>query len=196
MVSILNELCFDPQSWLDLSAQLKRPLVILSPDSSSKDETESILNREHYSSNYELLNFTDLLATENSDYRRLSSFLNSDEIDKALVVIKYFFSISFGKPDFPNGVFILIRAPGVATMLHKHTLDVIQNAGPQQVYWWNESGTLPKFWFEIENEKHFWPASLDETNRYELDTKVPHAGEVSSEFTIFFITFGRTFADQ
>ena len=195
MASILEGLSFESKNWLDLSSHLMKPLVVLSPNSLGKEETLEILANNHYSPNYDLLYYTEL-ATDDSPARKiLAPHLGSAEIQKALTAIDHLLSISSGDPSNPNGVFILIRAPGVATMLHKHTLDVIQNAGPQRVYWWSKSKNLPKFWFESEGETILWPTSLNETNCYELDTKTAHAGEATSDFTIFFITFGRTFKD-
>jgi hypothetical protein len=191
--TILSELSFDEKKWSQLHHSLKCPLVVLTDESKGVSDCLKILNAHHYSNNYKVLKQTELFDKTTDQALTLFQMLGEAELKKAKEVFDFLLTNSAPIHDTVNGVFILIKPPGVETKTHIHTLDAQQFCPPQRVFWWSPGKTLPTFWFEKNNEKIFWDQDLNSTNYYELNSRIPHGGVPSKHFTIYFITFGRTF---
>jgi hypothetical protein len=90
----------------------------------------------------------------------------------------------------PHGMSFFLNLKDLATPLHNHPFDSINDSGPQLVVWSNEKNRLPQFWFEEKGERQYWP-DLSKSNVYCVDGKYKHAGESFSCSTIYLISFCR-----
>lgn len=192
---ILEKIEFDEAVWDMVSQKMKCPIVILGPESKGLDTALKILQENHYSNAYKMFEYQEVFSeSRGSVNNELLQLFGKIEFEKIRSSILYLFEKSLPIENSVNGIFILIRSKGVETREHVHTFDVLFEAGPQRVFWWNRDRQIGNFWFQSDSQKKvLWPPELSNSNYYELDTKLPHGGDAVDRTTIFFITICRKF---
>ena len=161
-------------------------ILILSKSSLDKEETLKLMSKEHYSDKYSVFEQTDF-------FEKISTLFSDELIKNIRTPIRFLLNKSSYQNQTVNGVFIFIQEKNLELILHSHTIDSLYNSGPQRVIWTNKDKYLSSCWFEIKNEKIYWPEEVKACQYYEIDTKIPHAGGKAKSNTIYFITVNRIF---